>query len=99
MGFTWVILLFHIQLEVGLSRRSRMELFNWYLGFRIFLVAQVVKNLPAMQETWVRSLGQEDPLEKGMAFHSRTLPWSIPGIEEPGWLQFMESQSQTQMDD
>ena len=42
-----------------------MELFNWYLGFRIFLVAQVVKNLPAMQETWVQSLGQEDPLEEG----------------------------------
>ena len=99
MGFTWVILLFHIQLEVGLSRRSRMKLFNWYLGFRIFLVAQVVKNLPAMQETRVQSLGQEDPLEKGMAFHSRILPWRILGIEEPGGLHFMESQSQTQLND
>ena len=92
MGFTWVILLFHIQLEVRLSRRSRMELFFWYLGFRIFLVAQVVKNLPAMQETWVWSLGHKDPLEKGMAFHSRILPWRIPGIEEPEGLQFMGSQ-------
>ena len=42
------------------------------------LVAQVVKNLPAMQETWVQSLGQEDPLEKGMTTHSSTLAWRIP---------------------
>ena len=42
------------------------------------LVAQMVKNLPAMQETWVQSLGQEDPLEKGMAIHSRILTWRIP---------------------
>ena len=43
-----------------------------------FLVAQTEKNLPAMQETWVQSLGQEDPLEKGMAIHSSTLAWKIP---------------------
>jgi len=43
-----------------------------------FLVAQTVKNLPAMQETWVQSLGQEDPLEKGMATHSSILAWRIP---------------------
>ena len=58
----------------------------------IFPVAQMVKNLPAMQETWVRSLGQEDPLEKGMAIHSSILAWRIPLIEEPDWLQFMASQ-------
>ena len=46
-------------------------------------VAQMVKNLPAMQETWVQSLGQEDPLEKGMATHSNILAWRIPGTEEP----------------
>ena len=51
------------------------------------LVAQRVKNLPAMQETWVRSLGQEDPLEEGMANHSSILPWRIPWTEEPGGLQ------------
>ena len=45
---------------------------------RAFLVAQLVKNLPAMRETWVQSLGWEDPLEKGKATHSRTLAWKIP---------------------
>ena len=47
------------------------------------LVAQMVKNLPAMQETWVQSLGLKDPLEKGMATHSSTLAWRIPWTEEP----------------
>ena len=50
------------------------------------LVAQTVKHLPAMQETWVQSLGQEDPLEKEMATHSSTLAWKIPWMEEPGRL-------------
>ena len=50
------------------------------------LVAQQVKNLPAMQETWVRSLGWEDPLEKGTATHSSILAWRIPQTEEPGGL-------------
>ena len=53
------------------------------------LVAEMVKNLPAMQETWVLSLGQEDPLEQGMATHSSILAWRIPWTEEPGGLQFM----------
>ena len=52
-------------------------------------MAQVVKNLPAMQETWVRSLGQKDPLEKGMATHSSILTWRIPWTEEPDGLQSM----------
>ena len=51
------------------------------------LVAQMVKNLPAMLETWVRSLGWEDPLEEGMATHSVFLPEESPWIEEPGGLQ------------
>ena len=50
------------------------------------LVAQMVKNLPAMWEIWVWSLGQEDPLEKGMATHSSILAWRIPWTEKPGWL-------------
>ena len=54
-----------------------------------YLVAQKVKHLPAMQETWVRSLGQEDPLEKGMATHTSILACKIPGTEEPGGLQSM----------
>ena len=53
---------------------------------------QMVKNLPAMQETEVQSLGQEDPLEKGVATHSSLLAWRIPWTEEPGGLQSMESQ-------
>ena len=56
------------------------------------LVAQMVKNLPAMQETWVPSLGQEDALEKEMATHSGTLAWKIPWTEEPGGLQSIGSQ-------
>ena len=53
------------------------------------LVAQMVKNPPAVQETWVRSLGWEDPLEKEMATHSSILAWRIPWTEEPGGLQSM----------
>ena len=53
------------------------------------LVAQTVKRLPKTWETWVRSLGQEDPLEKEMATHSSILAWKIPWTEEPGRLQSM----------
>ena len=57
-----------------------------------FLVAHKVKNLPAMWETWIWSLGLEDPLEKEMAIHSSILAWIIPWTEEPGRLQSMGSQ-------
>ena len=56
------------------------------------LVAQRVKNLPTVQETWVWSLAWEDPLEKGMATHSGIVAWRIPWTEEPGGLQSMGSQ-------
>ena len=56
------------------------------------MVAQMVKNLPALQETQVRSLGWEDPLEKEMATHSSSLAWRIPWTEEPGRLQSVWSQ-------
>ena len=56
------------------------------------LVAQTVKSLPAMHETWVQSLGREDPLERGMATRSSILAWRIPRTEEPGGLQSMRSQ-------
>ena len=59
---------------------------------RASLVAQMVKNPLAMQETWVCSLGWEDPLEEGMATHSCILAWEIPWTEEPGGLQSMGSQ-------
>ena len=62
------------------------------------LVAQTVKNLPTMNETWVQYLGQEDPLQKGMASYSSILAWRIPWTEEPGRLQSMGvSKSQTRL--
>ena len=58
----------------------------------------MVKNLPAVQETWARSLGWDDPLEKELATHSSILAWRIPWTEEPGGLQSMEVvKSQTQL--
>ena len=59
------------------------------LGSWASLVAEMVKHLPAMWETWVRSLCWEDPLEKEMATHSSTLAWKIPWTEGPGRLQYM----------
>ena len=59
---------------------------------RASLVARMLKNLPAMWETWVRSLGRKDPLEKGLATHSNILAWRILWIKEPGGLQSIESQ-------
>ena len=63
-----------------------------YTSLRASLEAQMVKNLPAMWETWVWSLCQENPLEEGMATHSSILAWRIPWTEEPGGLQFIGSQ-------
>ena len=63
-----------------------------HLNFRASLVAQVVKNLLEMQETWVQSLGWKDPLEKEMATHSTILAWRIPWMEGPGELQSRGSQ-------
>ena len=55
-------------------------------------LAQIVKNLPAMQDTWVQSLGEEDPLEKGMATHFSNLAWRVSLTQEPGGLQSLGSQ-------
>ena len=63
-----------------------------YTLIRASLVAQRLKHLPAMWETWVQSLGWEDPLEKEMATHSSILAWRVPWTEELGGLQFMGSQ-------
>ena len=65
---------------------------GFIISFWTSLVAQIVKRLSTMRETWVRSLGREDPLEKEMATHSSTLAWKIPWTEEPGRLQSMGSQ-------
>ena len=66
-----------------------------YIHYRVG--AQMVKNLPAVQETRVQSLGWEDPLEKGMAAHSSIHAWRIPWTEEPGGLQSMGSQRVRQL--
>ena len=75
---------------------SKITAVNSFLSFFpekvVLCIAQSVKILPAMQETWVGFLGWEDPLEKEMATHSSVLAWRIPWTEEPGSLQFMGSQ-------
>ena len=76
----------HFQAQIGLAIESAKA------EESASLVAQMVKNLPAMQETWVQSLGQEDPLEKKMATHFSILAWENPWTEEPGGLQSTESQ-------
>ena len=63
-----------------------------------YMYAQLVKNWPAMWETWVQSLGWEDPLEKEMITHSSILAWEIPWTEKPGGLQFMGSQESQESD-
>ena len=77
--------------ESGQSQGLRFK-FGFKLSAYLNLMAQMVKNLPAMWETWVQSLVWEDPLGKGMATHSSILAWRIPWTEEPGGLQSMGSQ-------
>ena len=77
----------HVLLKPGLENFE-----HYFTSVWSSLVAQRLKCLPGMQETWVRSLGREDPLEKEMATHSSTLAWRIPWREEPGRLQSMGSQ-------
>ena len=60
--------------------------------FKAYLIAQLLENPPALQETSIHSMGWEDPLKKEMATHSRILAWRIPWTEEPGGLQFTDSQ-------
>ena len=77
------------KLGVDKNKMRGKENMNQVIGLP---VAQSVKNPSAMQEVQFQSLGQEDPLEKGMAIHSSILAWRIPWTEEPGGLQSMESQ-------
>ena len=67
-------------------------IYKYLYKVRASLIAQLVKNLPAIQETWVQFISQEDPLEKKMATHSSILAWRIPWTEKPGRLQSMGSQ-------
>ena len=73
----------------GLGRSPREGNDNPFQYYWTSLVAQMVKRLSTMQETWVQSLGQEDALEKEMAIYSSTIAWKIPWTEEPGRLQSM----------
>ena len=66
---------------------SHLPELNYVFSVEVSPVAQMIKNLPAMQETWVRSLGWEDLLEEGMATHSSILAWRISWMEEPDRLQ------------
>ena len=71
--------------EGGSCKACKIQPWNWHTALGVTsLVAQIVRNLPAMQETQVQSLGQEDPLEKEMATHSSILAWEIPWTEKPG---------------
>ena len=81
------------ELNVYLPDYSKCEDFSHLLNLLwTSLVAQTVKHLPTMRETWVQSLGPEDLLENEMATHFDILAWKIPWMEEPGGLQFMGSQ-------
>ena len=72
------------QIYINMSLSTQFKQFNIYILFPASLMAQTVKCLPTMRETWVQSLGQEDLLEKEMAPHSSILAWKIPWTEEPG---------------
>ena len=78
--------------DVTLPTKVRLVKDMVFSSSHVWMVAQTVKSLLAMQETRVRSLGWEDPLEKGMATHSSTLAWKIPWMEKPGRLQSRGSQ-------
>ena len=94
----WLLNIIFITLVVESKAGSHvMNYISFFFFFDLYVlldfsVAQMVKNLPAMQEARIQSLGQEDPLEKGMATHSSILAWRIPWTEEPGGLQSLGSQ-------
>ena len=85
--------------KIGIDLDHQGFFWNQLLNELASLVAQRLKLLLAMPETWVQSLGREDPLEKEMATHSSILAWRIPWMEEPGGLQSTGSQSQTRLSD
>ena len=85
------LLIFLLTILIPACASSNLAFCMMYSEYRASLAAQLVKNLPALQETWVQSLGGEDPLEKEMGTHSSILAWKIPWMEEPGRLQSMGS--------
>ena len=82
----------HVTMYGKITGTEILEIISVLNILRASLVAQRLKRLPTMRETWVRSLGWEDPLEKEMAIHSSILAWRIPWTEEPGGLQSTGSQ-------
>ena len=83
----------NFRFDDSLEVHRTQDFYLHFLVYRASLVAQMVRNLPPMQETWVWSLGQEDPLEKEVATHSTILPWEISWTEKPGVLQSMGLQT------
>ena len=88
----WVAMPFSRGSSQSRDRTEVSSMEGIFFSTKTSQVAQMVKNLPAVWETWVRSLAWEDALEKGMATHSSILAWRIPWTEEPGGLQTMGSQ-------
>ena len=83
-----------------MGSQSQTQLSDFHFHFLVSLMAQMVKNLSAMQETQVQFLSQEDPLEEGMTTHSSIVAWRIPWTEKPGGLQSMGiTKSQTRLSD
>ena len=93
---SWTTVPRYLVQHYPVSKRISLDKIYTYTGGLLSkmdsLVAQMVKNPPAMQDTWIQCLGQEDPLEKGMATYYSILAWRIPWTEEPGGLQSMGSQ-------
>ena len=84
-----------------MKQHLNLSFYRYYKILRASLVAQTVKNLTAIQETWVRAMGGEDALEEGMATHSNIPAWRIPWTEEPGRLHTVHgvTKSQTRLSD
>ena len=88
-----VYIYIHIYIYISNSNAITKKKYKYVTIIKLVDVAQTVKNLSAMWETWVRSLGWEDPLEKGKAAHSSILAWRTPRTEEPGGVQSTGLQS------
>ena len=93
-GFSSFFIFLNFTVQISTLKQNSVCVYIHIFMFplRASLVAQRLKHLPPMLETWVWFLGREDPLEKEMATHSNILAWRIPWTEEPGGLQSMESQ-------
>ena len=94
-----MFLLLFLSFENGTVISNTRDNFNKFITLYTSFVAQTVKNLRAMQETWIQSLGRVDALKKGMATHSSILAGMVPQAEHPGGLQSLGSQGVRQLSD